>query len=139
MGFFCFCISAFLRNFFLCQVRLSGDVPPHLAQPCCVALGRALIWGLLRDGTLYLCLVHGYLLPFVETKQYGFHLVCHPHSSLCRDSNLGPSTPNGFKLTLKTTWLRCPPFLECLFNYFFFELCLASCVFRQANGCFASR
>ena len=28
---------------------MSGDVPPHLAQPCCVALGRALIWGLYPD------------------------------------------------------------------------------------------
>ena len=26
-----------------------GDVPPHLAQPCYVALGRALIWGLYPD------------------------------------------------------------------------------------------
>ena len=25
------------------------DVPPHLAQPCCVALRRALIWGLYPD------------------------------------------------------------------------------------------
>ena len=33
-------------NFFLHQGRLSSDVPPHLAQPCYVALGRALIWGL---------------------------------------------------------------------------------------------
>ena len=41
-------LSAFLRNFFLRQDRLSGDVPPptpHLAQPFYVALGRALIWG----------------------------------------------------------------------------------------------
>ena len=35
-------LSAFLRNFFLCQDRLSNDVPPHLAQPCYVALGLAL-------------------------------------------------------------------------------------------------
>ena len=33
-----FLLSAFLRNFFLCQ-------PPHLAQPCCVALGCALDLG----------------------------------------------------------------------------------------------
>ena len=38
-------LSAFLRNFFLRQDRLSGDVPPHLAQPCYVAIGQALIWG----------------------------------------------------------------------------------------------
>ena len=38
--------SAFLRNFFLRQDRLSGNVPPHLVQPCYLALGRALIWGL---------------------------------------------------------------------------------------------
>ena len=31
-------LSAFLQNFFLCQDRLSGDVPPHLAQPCYVSL-----------------------------------------------------------------------------------------------------
>ena len=30
--------SAFLRNFVLRQDLLSGDVPPHLAQPCYVAL-----------------------------------------------------------------------------------------------------
>ena len=29
--------------------RLSGDVPSHLAQPCYVALGQALIWGLYPD------------------------------------------------------------------------------------------
>ena len=40
-----FFLSALLRNFFLCQDPLSGVVPPHLAQPCCVALGWALIWG----------------------------------------------------------------------------------------------
>ena len=33
-GSFFILLSAFLRNFFLCQDRLSGDVPPHLAQPC---------------------------------------------------------------------------------------------------------
>ena len=38
-----------------------------------------------------------YLLPCVETKQYSFHLICHLLSSLCRDSNLGPSTLNGFQ------------------------------------------
>ena len=27
-------LSAFLRNFFLHQDRLRGDVPPQLAQPC---------------------------------------------------------------------------------------------------------
>ena len=43
-----FFLSAFLPNFFLCQDGLSGDVPPHLAQPCYVALGRALIWGLYK-------------------------------------------------------------------------------------------
>ena len=42
-------LSPFLRNFFLCQDRLSGDVPPHLAQPCYIALGWALIWGLYPD------------------------------------------------------------------------------------------
>ena len=41
-----FLLYAFLRNSFLCQDRCYGDVPPHLAQPCCVALGRALDWGL---------------------------------------------------------------------------------------------
>ena len=29
-----FKLTAFLRNFFLRQDRLSGDVPPHLSQSC---------------------------------------------------------------------------------------------------------
>ena len=41
-----FLLSAFLRHFFLCRDRLSGDVPAHLAQPCCVALGWVLDLGL---------------------------------------------------------------------------------------------
>ena len=41
-----FLLSPFLRNFFLCWDHWHGDVPPHLAQPCFVALGRALIWGI---------------------------------------------------------------------------------------------
>ena len=36
----------FFINFFLRQDHLSSDVPPHLTQPCYVAIGRALIWGL---------------------------------------------------------------------------------------------
>ena len=48
-----FKLSALLWNFFLCQDRWHGDMPPHLAQPCLVALGRApdsglvsrLVWG----------------------------------------------------------------------------------------------
>ena len=74
-----FLLSAFLQNLFLRQDSLSSDVPPHLAQPCYVALRRALIWDLYPDWlralmvrTLYICLVHGYLLPCVETKQYSF-------------------------------------------------------------------
>ena len=42
-------LSAFLRNFFLRQDWLRGDVPPDLAQPCQLALGQALIWGLYPD------------------------------------------------------------------------------------------
>ena len=42
-------LSTFLRNFILRQGPLSSDVPPHLAQPCYVALGQALIWGLYPD------------------------------------------------------------------------------------------
>ena len=42
-------LSTLLQNFFLCQDRQSSVVPPHLAQPCYVALGRALIWGLNPD------------------------------------------------------------------------------------------
>ena len=34
-----FFLSAFVRNFFLCQDRVHGDVPPHLAQSCYLALG----------------------------------------------------------------------------------------------------
>ena len=42
-------LSAFLQNFFLCPGRGHSDVPPHLAQPCYVVLGRALDWGLIRQ------------------------------------------------------------------------------------------
>ena len=34
---------------------------------------------------------------YMWKQQYIFHLVRHPHSSLWRDSNSGPSTPNNFK------------------------------------------
>ena len=43
-----FLLSAFLRNFLLCPDRWHVDVPPHLAQPFCVALGQALDLGLLN-------------------------------------------------------------------------------------------
>ena len=36
---FIYLLSPFLPNFFLCQDRCHGDVPPHLVQPCYVALG----------------------------------------------------------------------------------------------------
>ena len=36
--FFVF-FSTILQNFFLCPDRCHGDVPPHFAQPCYVALG----------------------------------------------------------------------------------------------------
>ena len=45
--FFIFLLSAFLLNFFLCKDHWNGNVPRNLAQPCYVALGQALIWGLL--------------------------------------------------------------------------------------------
>ena len=41
-----FLLSAFLQNFIPPQGGLSGDVLPHLVQPCCEALGRALDLGL---------------------------------------------------------------------------------------------
>ena len=41
-----FLLSTFIRNFFLFQDRWHSDVPSHLAQPCYVALGQALIQGL---------------------------------------------------------------------------------------------
>ena len=44
------------------------------------------------------------LLPCVETNQYGFHLIRHPHSSLRRDSNSGPQ-PRSSELTLSTAQL----------------------------------
>ena len=40
-----FLLSPFLWNFSLRQDRLSGDVPPHLVQPCYVALGASLCIG----------------------------------------------------------------------------------------------
>ena len=51
-----FFLSTFLPNFSLCQDRWYSDVPPHLAQPCCVALGRT------RDSGHF---VHFYSLWFV--------------------------------------------------------------------------
>ena len=52
-------LSAFLQNFFLCQDRLSGDVPPHLGQPCCVDLESRLVsrlvWGLCQLGSYKWC------------------------------------------------------------------------------------
>ena len=42
-----FLLSAFLQEFFLWTTERWW--PPHLAQPCCVALGRALIRGLYPD------------------------------------------------------------------------------------------
>ena len=42
-----FFLSAFLRNFILCKEGWHGNVPSHLVQPCCVALGRALDLGLI--------------------------------------------------------------------------------------------
>ena len=39
-------LSAFLWNLFLCQDHRHCYVPPHLAQPCYVAQGQALICGL---------------------------------------------------------------------------------------------
>ena len=42
-----FSLSAFLWNFFLCQDHWHSDVPLHLVQPCCVALGRAFDSGLI--------------------------------------------------------------------------------------------
>ena len=52
----------FLRNFFLCQDRWHGDVPPHLAQPCYVALGQALDWGLISRH-VFRALSIGFLFP----------------------------------------------------------------------------
>ena len=59
------------------------------------------------------CFIPKLKLPFVETKLYGFHLVCHSHSSLCQ--NLGPSTPNGFDARPSKQII---PILN--FNYFLF-------------------
>ena len=40
-------LSAFLQNIYLFLDHWHGDVSPHLAQPCCVALGQALDSGLI--------------------------------------------------------------------------------------------
>ena len=40
---FNFLLATFLWYFFLCQDRCHGDVPPHLAQSCYVALERDLV------------------------------------------------------------------------------------------------
>ena len=69
-------IFAFLQNFFLCQDRLSSDVPPHLGQPCYVALGRALIWGLyithvLDSGSIVCIIISEY------NQTYHTHTSCY--------------------------------------------------------------
>ena len=45
--FYVFLLSAFFRNFFLCQDHWHGNVSPHLGQPCYVALGWTLDSGLM--------------------------------------------------------------------------------------------
>ena len=50
-----FFLSAFLRNFFLCQDFWHSAVPPHLVQPCYVALGQALDLGLTSTMSWGLC------------------------------------------------------------------------------------
>ena len=56
--FFIFLLSAFLWHFFLCQDRWHGDVPPHLAQPCCLDLVWAVDLGLISRHELraYICI-----------------------------------------------------------------------------------
>ena len=52
-------LTAFLWNFFLWRDGWHGGVPPHLVQPCCVALRQALdsglisrlVWGLCQLGS----------------------------------------------------------------------------------------
>ena len=84
-------LSPFLQNFFLCYDSWHGDVPPHLAQPCNVALGRTLIWGLYPDEVegsipmpvlavntfLAVNMLHG-LQPCIYKNNYAVYIVCHP-------------------------------------------------------------
>ena len=86
-------------------------MPPNLARPWYVALGRALyLWLLSRNsivhrdwgrtiGVLILLIEYAWFVAmyyYVWKQQYVFHLVRHPYISLRRDSNSGPSTPNDF-------------------------------------------
>ena len=68
--FFFFCLPSSQISF-LRHNQLSGDLPPHLVQPCKLALGEALIWGLYPDWFAdfvnwvplprYLCSMHSFL------------------------------------------------------------------------------
>ena len=65
------------------RICWQGDVPPHLAQPCCVALGQCS-----RVGSWF-----GLLFIFTcWSRQYGFNLEMRYHrNQKWRDSN--PSQP----------------------------------------------
>ena len=74
-----FFLSAFLRNFFLCQDCWHGDVCPHLAQPCYVALGWALDSGAYfssksmknfqkRSRSRFTCALYAVLYVFLSVK-----------------------------------------------------------------------
>ena len=63
---------------FLRQDGLSGDVPPHLTQPCYVALGRALILGLYHPVPCYL------------NSDKLFLYLSDRYRNPEQDSNLGP-------------------------------------------------
>ena len=54
-----------------------GDVPPHLAQPCYVALGRALDLGLIR-GLHTIPMLGSWSSATSIHKQYGVCYVRHP-------------------------------------------------------------
>ena len=94
-----FKLSAFLRYFFLCQDRWHGDVPPYLAPPCYVALGRALDSGL--TPMFGLC-----SSAMRMRKQYGAFFVHHPLPGF------KPGSPrlrlDVRKLMLSTAWLWDP-------------------------------
>ena len=91
-----FLLSAFLQNFFLHQDHLSGDMPPHSAQPCYVALVQALIWGLYPDWLRALAI--GFPLPRLgpAVDHDGVTATRRPYnpersiSKPKRDLNLGP-------------------------------------------------
>ena len=70
---------------FLSCVSWTADMPPHLAQPCYVALGQALIWGLYPYELRALFNSHNTLLATASTAYWlyiqGFFPIFPTHKA----------------------------------------------------------